>query len=264
MSFIAVGIGLAVAGTAGGMLSAGKAKREAERKEKKAVKERDRLKDIYSSLDTSNPYANMENTMEDLTINQRQYDLEAQQFQQSQANVLSGLRESAGSSGVAGVAQALAGQGQLAAQQSSAGIGAQERQNQMAERQMASSLQNQERQGEVWSRNAERDKQSTLLGMSQQEVGAYREQAAAAQQAKMDALASGVSSVGSMLTGGVGGGAGGMGGGMSGANGGMGGDGGFDKYLSGAEQAAGKRNKNYFNAKNEWSSGMSQGSGSYY
>ena len=78
MSFIAVGIGLAVAGTAGGMISAGKAKREAERKEKIAVKEMDRLKDVYSSLDTSNPYANMENTMEDLTVNQKQYELEAQ------------------------------------------------------------------------------------------------------------------------------------------------------------------------------------------
>ena len=216
MSFIAVGIGLAVAGTAGGMISAGKAKREAERKEKIAVKERDRLKDVYSSLDTSNPYANMENTMEDLTINQKQYELEAQQFQQSQSNVLSGLRESAGSSGVAGVAQALAGQGQLAAQQSSSKIGTQERQNQQAERSMAANLQSKEREGEVWSRNAEKDKQSTLLGMSQQEVGAYREEAAAAQQAKMDALASGVSSVGSMLTGpGMGGAGGGMGGGMA-------------------------------------------------
>ena len=216
MSFIAVGIGLAVAGTAGGMISAGKAKREAERKEKIAVKERDRLKDVYSSLDTSNPYANMENTMEDLTINQKQYELEAQQFQQSQSNVLSGLRESAGSSGVAGVAQALAGQGQLASQQSASNIGAQEQQNQQAERGMAANLQTQERQGEVWSRNAEKDKQSTLLGMSQQEVGAYREEAAAAQQAKMDALASGVSSVGSMLTGPGAGGGGGVGGGMGG------------------------------------------------
>ena len=39
--------------------------------------------------------------------------------------------------------------------------------------------------------------------LSQQEVAAYREQAAAAEQAKWDAIASGVSSVGSIL-GGVG------------------------------------------------------------
>jgi len=203
MSFIAVGIGAAVVGTALGVNSANKAKKEAEKKEAAATAEMNRQKEIYSQLDTSNPYADMENTMEDLTINQRQYELESQQFGQSQSNILSGLGEAAGSSGVASVAQALAGQGQLAAQQSASSIGQQERENQMRERSMAASLQTQEREGEVWSRNAERDKQATFLGMSQQEVGAAREQVAAAQQAKMDAISSGVSSVGSMLTGGT-------------------------------------------------------------
>ena len=203
MSFIAVGIGAAVVGTALGVNSANKAKKEAEKKEAAATAEMNRQKEIFSQLDTSNPYADMENTMEDLTVNQRQYELESQQFAQSQSNILSGLGEAAGSSGVAAVAQALAGQGQLAAQQSASSIGQQERENQMKERSMAASLQTQEREGEVWSRNAERDKQSTLLGMAQQDVGAAREQVAAAQQAKMDAISSGVSSVGSMLTGGT-------------------------------------------------------------
>ena len=203
MSFIAVGIGAAVVGTALGVNSANKAKKAAEKKEAAATAEMNRQKEIYSQLDTSNPYADMENTMEDLTINQRQYELESQQFAQSQSNILSGLGEAAGSSGVAAVAQALAGQGQLAAQQSASSIGQQERENQMRERSMAASLQTQEREGEIWSRNAEKDKQATLLGMSQQEVGAAREQVAAAQQAKMDAISSGVSSVGSMLTGGT-------------------------------------------------------------
>ena len=203
MSFIAVGIGLSVATTAIGMSSANKAKKEAERKEAVAAEEMNRLKDVYSQLDTSNPYMDMENTMEDLTVNQRQYELESQQFAQSQSNVLSGLGEAAGSSGVAAVAQALAGQGQLAAQQSASSIGQQERENQMKERSMSANLQGMEREGEVMSREMERDKQSTLLGMSQQEVAAYREQGAVAEQAKWDALSSGVSSVGSMLTGGT-------------------------------------------------------------
>jgi hypothetical protein len=196
-----IGAALSVGGAALGAISANKAKREAERKAGQAEEEMNRLKDAYSQLDTSNPYADMENTMEDLTINQRQYDLEKQQFQQSQGNILGGLREAAGSSGIAAVAQALAGEAQIAAQSSSSQIGAQERQNQMKERQMAANLQDQERQGEVWSRNAERDKQATLLGMSQQEVAAYREQAAAANQAKWDAIAGGVSAVGSIFEG---------------------------------------------------------------
>jgi hypothetical protein len=196
-----IGAALSVGGAAIGAISANKAKREAERKAGQAEEEMNRLKDAYSQLDTSNPYSDMENTMEDLTINQKQYDLEKQQFQQSQGNILGGLREAAGSSGIAAVAQALAGQGQIAAQTSASQIGAQERENEMKERQMAANLQDQDRQGEVWSRNAERDKQATLLGMSQQEVAAHREQAAAAEQAKWDAISGGVSAVGDIFKG---------------------------------------------------------------
>ena len=201
MSFIAIGLGLSVAGSAVGAISANKAKKKAERKEARAVEERNKLKKKYGALDTTNPYLDMENTMEDLTINQRQYDLQKQQFEQSQANILGGLRQAAGGSGIASVAQALSQQSQLASQQSASIIGEQERQNQMAERQMAANLQDKERQGEIMSRNWERDKTATLLGMSQQEVAAYREQAAFAQQAKMDAIAGGISAVGNAMTG---------------------------------------------------------------
>ena len=69
----------------------------------------------------------------------------------------------------------------------------------MKERNMARNLQYKEREGEVWSRNAEKDKVGTLLGMSQAETAAYREQAAAAEQAKWDAIAGGVDSIGNML-----------------------------------------------------------------
>ena len=199
MSFIAVGIGLSVAGSAVSAISANKAKKEAERKEAKAREEMNQLKDSYSQLDTSNPYANMENTMEDLTIDQRQFDLETQQLAQRQANQMSAASEAAGSSGVAGVAAALAAEGQIASQQAGSSIGMQEKENQMKERNMARNLQYKEREGEVWSRNAEKDKVGTLLGMSQAETAAYREQAAAAEQAKWDAIASGVDSIGNML-----------------------------------------------------------------
>jgi hypothetical protein len=196
---ILLGLGLSIAGSAISAISANKAQKKAEKRAKKANQELKELKDQYSTLDTSNPFLDMENTMEDLTINQRQFELEKQQFSQSQSNILSGIRESAGSSGIAAVAQALSNQGKLAAQQSSSSIGFQERENQIKEREMAGSLQNMEREGEIWSRNAEKDKVGTLLGMSQQEVAAYREQAAAARQAKWDAIAGGVESIGNML-----------------------------------------------------------------
>ena len=74
----------------------------------------------------------------------------------------------------------------------------------------------------MWSREAERDKQATLLGMSQQEVAAYREQAAAAEQAKWGAISEGVGALGNVL-GGLGGGGGGCATGNCGPGGGGGG-----------------------------------------
>jgi archaellum component FlaC len=89
----------------------------------------------------SNQYAGMENTMEDLTVNQLQAEFEAQQNQQSQANILESLRESAGGSGIAGLAQAMAREGQLASQQASASIGMQESDNQRLAAQEAGRIQ---------------------------------------------------------------------------------------------------------------------------
>ena len=103
MSFVAVGI---VAGV-GALASAGvaahganKAKKAAEAKERASRAEMERLKKAYSELDTSNPYKDMENMMEDLTINQKQAQFQKQQFEQTQANTLSQLRQSAGGSAV--------------------------------------------------------------------------------------------------------------------------------------------------------------------
>jgi len=119
-----------------------------------AQAEYDKMKEQFMGLETSNlygdvsnPYANMENTMEDLTINQQQAQFEAQQNQQTQADVLAQTRGAAGASGVAGLAQAMVKQGQLGAQRASASIGQQEAANQQARAQQAGSLQQMERQG---------------------------------------------------------------------------------------------------------------------
>jgi hypothetical protein len=82
------------------------------------------------------------------------------------------LQGAAGGSGIAALAQSLSNQQTANAQSASASIGQQEAGNQMAERQMAGQLQNQELQGEYASRAAEKDKTDTMLGMSQQRLGA--------------------------------------------------------------------------------------------
>jgi hypothetical protein len=204
MSFIAAG--LAAGALIGGgikAIGAGKAKRQAERKERKARKEMNRMKQAYSQLDTSNPYANMENTMEDLTVNQKQAQFEAQQFQQSQANILDAVRGASGGSGVAAIAQQLAQSGQLAAQKSAAGIGRQESQNQMAAAAQAAKNQQLRAQGERRSQEMERDKVGTLLGMSQAETAQYAQAGADAQQAVYSGIGEGISGAATSIMGGI-------------------------------------------------------------
>lgn len=199
MSFIAVGI--AVVGGTAAALMANKAKGEAEAREMEARNEMNRQKQIFSNLDTSNPYLNMENVMEDLTVNQQQAQFTKEQQMQSQANILDSMKGAAGGSGVASLAQAMSNSGSLAAQQASATIGQQESNNQMAERNMAGQIQNKEMEGEVLSRDLERNKVSTLLGMSQQETGAARAEAQAAQQAMIGAVSGAATSAAGSIDG---------------------------------------------------------------
>ena len=176
-----------LAGIAGGMIGSGKRKAE----QAAAQKEFDQNKQRMENADTSNVYTNMENTMEDLTVNTQQADFVAEQQQQGMANTMNSLQGAAGGSGIAALAQSLSNQQTKNAQSASASIGAQESQNQMAERQMAGKLQNQERQGELISRNAEKDKTDTMLGMSLQRLGA----ANAARDAATKSIVGGVTGV---------------------------------------------------------------------
>ena len=155
----------------------------------------------YRSMEFENPYAenvysNMENKMEDLTVNQQQAQFQAQQNQQSQANILGAL--SSGGQFNAGNIQALANQSQIGAQRASASIGQQEMQNQRLAAQEASRLQTMDRQGrlQVQSGGAKlqqmnADRQATMLGMSMQQVG-NAQQAIAAKQAMIGNIVAGV------------------------------------------------------------------------
>ena len=149
-----------------------------------AIDERNQLKDRFANLPTDNPYEGMDNVYEDMTVDQRGYDLEMEQVQQSQANILSDLKQVAGPSGAGGLVQALSEENKMAAQE----IGAQESENQKLKAEEESKLQLKEREGEVWSRNTERDKQATLLGMAKGDVDFHRESKRRAQERKLDAL----------------------------------------------------------------------------
>jgi len=151
------------------------------------------MKQQYADMEFSNPFLNqtnfmsgLENTMDNLTVNQQQAQFEAQQMQQNQANILGSLRGAAGGSGIAALAQSLAQQGQIGAQRASASIGQQESRNQAMAAQEASrlqsveaqanmSLQGQERQGEVGLQNMELQRVENLLGMQQMAQAGYQD-----------------------------------------------------------------------------------------
>ena len=153
-----------------------------------AQRELDRQKRAFESLDTSNPYLNMENVMEDLTINQAAAEFQRAQSLQTQANVMNQMRSSAGASGIASLAQVLANQGALDAQKASASIAQQERANMLAQQQEAGRIQNLERQGEIISRQAEMGKIQSLMGMAADEVSVARQMEQAAEAQRMAAI----------------------------------------------------------------------------
>lgn len=190
-----------IVGGVANIIGGRKAKKTAEEQQRIASAELEKQRQGYEDLDTSNlyagvrnQYANMENTMEDLTVNQQQAQFMAQQGAQQRANIMQGLRGAAGGSGIAALAQQMANQGQLASQQASASIGQQESANQRAAAQQAAQIQQMERSGEEraetqrlsgaeTARGLEYGKQEGMLAMASGEMQAANlAQAEAAEQ----------------------------------------------------------------------------------
>ena len=118
----------------------------------------------YKSMKFTNPYANMENPFEDLKVATGAAEFQAEQGAQQRANILGQLRGAAGSSGIAGLAQTLANQGQLQARQISAGLQKQEVANELMAAKGASMVDTQGRAGEAMVQQAESGRQATILG----------------------------------------------------------------------------------------------------
>ncbi len=194
---------------ASGIIGGGKRRAEQRAAEKELAINKAR----YENLDTSNLAANMENAYEDLTVNTQAADFAAQQQQQVLANTMSGMNQAAGGSGIAALAQAMAGQQSANAQASAASIGQQESANQRAAAQGAMAVQSAQIQGAQNARQAEAAKTETLLGMSQQRKAAADEARAQATKAITSGIGNLAGGVGAALQ------AGNIGGEIEGADG---------------------------------------------
>ena len=182
--------GLSVIGGALGAFGGMKASRRARAEQGRARTAMDASRQRWMEQDLSNPYANMENVYEDLTVNQQAAQFQSQQAAQSRADILSGLQGAAGGAGVAGLAQAMAQQGTIQAQQASASIGQQESMNQRLRAQGAAGVQQYERYGASLEQSMRQERASTLYGMDMQRLTAANEARANAQQQIMSGLGS--------------------------------------------------------------------------
>ena len=200
-----------MAGGIGGIIQGlvGRKKRRAA--QRKAKKEYEKQRSLYQALDTSNlaagfgnAFENMENTYEDMTVNQQQAQFMAQQNQQSQANTMQALRGAAGGSGIAGLAQIIANQSQLATQKASASIGLQEAQNQKFAAQGAAQNQMAERKGEYQAQAQRlagaREARTLDYQKQEMELGFAMQEKAAADQAVQSANAALYGGIGSLTT----------------------------------------------------------------
>lgn len=193
-----------------GSLFGGRARR---RREDKAKAEYKTALKNYENFQFDNPYEDlantfegMENPFEDLQVATQAADFQSQQQQQGLAQTLDALRGAGGGTGAAAIAQALAQSQARGQQQIAANIEQQERQNELAAAQAGMDIQRQQAQAGMQLQMAEASgaqavqqqefgRQSTLLGMSQQELAGAREaraQATAALGEGLGALAGGV------------------------------------------------------------------------
>lgn len=170
-----------VANIASGIIGSGRRKRE----QRSAQAAFDQQKQNLENIDTSNLYTNLQNEYEDLTVNQQEAQFVNRNQQQGISNTMDAMSASAGGSGIAALAQAMANQSSVNAERAGISIGQQEAQNQAAERQRAAQITQQEIQGEYQSRADQTNKTQALLGMAGQRLGAANE---ARQQATQSIL----------------------------------------------------------------------------
>ena len=143
----------------------------------------------YRQFEFTNPYADLENPYEDITVNQETAKFQMEQAAQQRANIMQGLRGAAGASGIASLAQALANQGSLQAQKVSADLSKQEALNQRLIAQGASATEMAFRGGEQMVQEAEMRRQATLLGVAYQGAAGA---ASGVQQAFANQMSSGM------------------------------------------------------------------------
>tara|TARA_R110002110_G_scaffold180022_2_gene385753 strand:- start:154 stop:804 length:651 start_codon:yes stop_codon:yes gene_type:complete len=131
-------------------------------------------KQQYREFEFTNPFSDMENPFEDLTVSQEAARFQMEQGTQQRANIMDRMSGAAGSSGIAGLAQSLANQGTFQARQVSADIAQQEATNQQFAAKGASQVDMMQRQGAAAVQQAKFGRESTMYAAELAELAGTR------------------------------------------------------------------------------------------
>lgn len=164
---------------------------QAAQRRREAQSEYDRSLDSYRTQDTSNLAQNLQNPYEDLTVNQQQFQFQAEQQQQGLADITANLRGAAGSSGISAFAQSIANQQARNIQATAAQIGQQEARNQGFAAKGEMQIMGLELKGAEQARKLEASMRATELGMSMNQLAA----ANVAQRQAFGQIAGGVGNI---------------------------------------------------------------------
>ena len=184
------------AGIAGGLIG----RRQREREARIAGEDFQAQMTALRTQDIDNPFQNVQNTFEDLTINQKEAEFLAGQQQLGLATTMSQMRRTVGSSGLAGMAQAMANQQSINLQKSAASIGQQEVANQAMAAKGRFEQEKMFAMGEKEKRMMEFAKQNQLLAMASDRKIAADEAMAAQQAALIGGVGQLVSGTGAFAT----------------------------------------------------------------
>lgn len=184
----AVGMGLqALGGIAQGLIGRGKRRRARQQ----AQADFDVAKQRFMERDLSDPTAGLSSQLEDISVSGQAQEMQLGAQQQALSDTMGSMRQTAGASGIAALAQSLAGQQAKNIQATTADLAQQEASLQMAQAGERSQLQQARMQGDMAQRSMQNEYNQDMLQMTGQALG----RAKAAEQAANKALIGGVTTL---------------------------------------------------------------------
>lgn len=183
----AIGMGVkALSGIAGGIIGSGKRKAE----EQAAQVEFDKAKAALLNRDISDPTKNLENQYEDLTVSTKADEMRVAGQQQALANTLGSMKSAAGGSGIAALAQSIAGQQSQNISSGLANLQSREAALAGTKAQAADSFQKTKMQGDLMQRQMQQELATDQFQMAGQRLGAAKAARAAATESLMGGVTS--------------------------------------------------------------------------